>query len=101
MYAQPNLDQTKSQMNLRQLLARSGKTCTEVGFRCSITEQTVRNWVKGKYLPRLDIVTLNTLISVLGCSFEELYAAVLETQEEKKAKSEEGKEIPDLTLSVS
>lgn len=70
-------------MNLRQLLERSGKTCTEVGYRCSITEQTVRNWIKGKYLPRLDIVTLKTLIEVLECSFEELYTAVLLTQEEK------------------
>lgn len=81
-------------MNLKELLERSGKSCTEVGFRCLITEQTVRNWIRGKYLPRLDIITLKTLLDTLECSFEELYTAVHTTKlEAERVKAEKAMEL--------
>jgi transcriptional regulator with XRE-family HTH domain len=42
------------EITLERLIEASGKTQRELGAALGVTELTIRNWMKGRKIPRLD-----------------------------------------------
>ena len=58
--------------NLAQLRERAKLTQVELARELGVTDHTIRNWEKGRSYPRLTIVEIQTLCSILNCSQDEL-----------------------------
>lgn len=67
---------TGMKSRLREIRERQGLTVQAVAVRLQVSETTVRNWEKGRSTPRLGSGILIKIANVLGCSCEELLAAI-------------------------
>lgn len=75
-------------MNMRKLRERAGLRAVDVAFRLGINESTVRNWEKGRTIPKLTVPQMRQLLDLYNCSFEELEESLKESMPLEE--SEEG-----------
>lgn len=61
-------------MNMRQLRERMNLRTVDVASKLGVAESSVRNWERGRSVPRLEQV--KQLMTLYKCSFEELYDAI-------------------------
>lgn len=66
-------------MNMRKLRERAGLRAVDVAFYLGINESTVRNWEKGRTVPKLTIPQMRQLLDLYKCSFEELEESLKES----------------------
>lgn len=66
---------------MKQLRQRAGIRAEEVAYKLDIALSTIRNWEQGRTVPKLRIDQFEALLDLYGCSFEELTAAVKETNQ--------------------
>ncbi len=74
-------------MNMKQLRERAKLKTIAVAYHLGIAESTVRNWEKGRTIPKLRIDQMGKLLNLYSCTFEELEAAVKETMAEQESDS--------------
>ncbi|WP_414585430.1 helix-turn-helix transcriptional regulator [Scytonema sp. PCC 10023] len=61
---------------MKKLRERQKLRTVDVASSIGIGESTVRNWEKGRTIPKLRIDQFNKLLQLYQCSFEELTEAV-------------------------
>lgn len=71
-------------MDMKKLRERVKLRTVDIAYHIGIAESTVRNWEKGRTIPKLRIDQFGKLIELYGCTFDELQTAV------KKSMAEEG-----------
>ena len=77
-------------MNMKQLRERAKLKTIDTAYHLGIAESTVRNWEKGRTIPKLRLDQFGTLLRLYGCTFEELETAFKNTmgQEQSSAKKD-------------
>lgn len=75
-------------MDLKQLRERAGLKAIDVAYQLGVAESTVRNWEKGRSIPRLAPEQFRTMFNIYKCSFEEWIEAY-ETTVDKYDKSKD------------
>ncbi len=68
-------------MNIRELRKNRGLRTVDVASVVGVAESTVRNWEYGKTIPKLRIDQIKKLIDLYKCDFNDLYNAVLQTND--------------------
>lgn len=63
-------------MNMKELRERQELRTVDVASIIGIGESTVRNWEKGRTVPKLRIDQFNQLLKLYKCTFDELTQAV-------------------------
>lgn len=83
-YFKPRLNQTKGHpyTSMAQLRERAGLRTVDVASKIGVGESSVRNWEKGRTIPKLRIDQIGDLIRLYGCSFEEFEQAIKNTKTE-------------------
>ncbi|MBW4668422.1 MAG: helix-turn-helix domain-containing protein [Cyanomargarita calcarea GSE-NOS-MK-12-04C] len=76
-------------MNIRQLRERKKLRTVDVASRLDVGESTIRNWEKGRTIPRLRIDQFNDLLVLYDCTFDELWTAV-----KKSCEADKGEDRP-------
>jgi putative transcriptional regulator len=71
-------------MTLEALRKRAGLRVEQVAAQVGISHSTVHNWEKGRTIPKLRIDQFEELLSLYKCSFDDLTAAVRETNTANK-----------------
>ena len=66
-------------MDMRDLREKQGLRTVDVASKIDVAESTVRNWEKGRTIPKLRADQFAALIDLYECSFEELYLAIQES----------------------
>jgi putative transcriptional regulator len=66
-------------MDMKQLRLRVKLRTVDVASRVGVGESSVRNWEKGRTMPKLTIDKTAALCLLYQCSIEELAAAVIES----------------------
>ncbi len=66
-------------MDMKQLRERLKLRTVDVASRIGVGESSVRNWEKGRTIPKLRIDQIGELLRLYQCSFEELEEAVKES----------------------
>ena len=66
-------------MDMRKLRERAGLRAVDVCFRLGVNESTVRNWEKGRTVPRFTLNQIDELLSMFNCTYEELRDAMKES----------------------
>ncbi|MEA5617515.1 helix-turn-helix transcriptional regulator [Cronbergia sp. UHCC 0137] len=66
-------------MDMKELRERQKLRTVDVASRIGIGESTVRNWEKGRTIPKLRIDQFNQLLKLYQCNFEDLTQAVEKT----------------------
>ena len=69
-------------MDMKELRERQKLRTVDVASIIGIGESTVRNWEKGRTIPKLRIDQFNQLLKLYKCSFAELSQAVENTKKE-------------------
>ncbi len=64
---------------MRQLRERVNLRTIDVAYHLGIAESTVRNWEKGRTLPKLRIDQFGELLRLYQCSFDDLENAIKES----------------------
>lgn len=64
-------------MNMKQLRERANLRTVDVASKLGVAESSVRNWERGRSVPRLEQV--KQLMTLYDCSFDELYDAITST----------------------
>ena len=77
---------------LAQLRERAMFSQGELAKRCGVAPNTVYFWESGRSLPRLN--HQRVLVEVLGCTPDELLAAMKETKEARERREREEGERP-------
>jgi len=67
-------------MDMKQLRERAGLRTVDVASRIGVGESSVRNWEKGRTIPKLRIDQTGALLRLYGCTFDELEQAVKAAQ---------------------
>ena len=67
-------------MDMRQLREQAGLRTVDVASRIGVGESSVRNWEKGRTIPKLRVDQMGELLRLYGCTFEQLEQAVKEAQ---------------------
>ena len=62
-------------MNMKDLRIRAGKRAEEIAVELGVAISTVRNWEQLKNVPRMTPKSLQRLMQVYGCTFEDLIQA--------------------------
>lgn len=75
-------------MDMRNLRENQGLRTVDVASKVSVAESTVRNWEKGKTMPKLRADQFAALTSLYKCSFDELYSAIQESISNAKPQPE-------------
>jgi len=63
-------------MDMKQLRERVKLRTVDVASRIGVGESSVRNWEKGRTIPKLRIDQTGELLRLYQCTFEELEEAV-------------------------
>lgn len=71
-------------MNMKQLRLRAKLRTVDVASRVGVGESSVRNWEKGRTIPKLTIDKTAALCLLYQCSIEELDLAVKASMEQRK-----------------
>lgn len=66
-------------MDMKQLRERLNLRTVDVASKVGVGESSVRNWEKGRTIPKLRIDQTAALCKLYGCSIEELDQAVKES----------------------
>ena len=66
-------------MDMKQLRLRAKLRTVDVASRVGVGESSVRNWEKGRTIPKLTIDKTAALCLLYQCSIEELAEAVVES----------------------
>jgi putative transcriptional regulator len=66
-------------MNMKQLRLRAKLRTVDVASRVGVGESSVRNWEKGRTIPKLTINKTAALCLLYQCSIEELAQSVQES----------------------
>ncbi len=66
-------------MDMKALRQSAGLKAEEVAIAIDASISTIRNWEQGRTMPKLRIDQFSKLLSLYGCSFEELEQAVKES----------------------
>ena len=66
-------------MDMKQLRERVKLRTVDVASRIGVAESSVRNWEKGRTIPKLRIDQIGELLRLYQCSFDELEEAVKES----------------------
>ncbi len=74
-------------MDMKQLRERAQLKTIAVAYHVGIAESTVRNWEKGRTVPKLRIDQFRKLLNLYSCTFEELEAAIETTMAQKQSNS--------------
>ncbi len=69
-------------MNMRQLRERAKLRTMDVAVALDVAESSVRNWERGRSVPRLEQV--KCLLKLYKCSFDELYDAIASVRKENE-----------------
>jgi len=64
---------------MKQLRERVKLRTVDVASRIGVAESSVRNWEKGRTIPKLRIDQIGELLRLYQCSFDELEEAVKES----------------------
>ena len=62
-------------MDMKQLRERANLRTIDVAYHLGIAESTVRNWEKGRTIPKLRIDQFANLTEIYNCTFEDLNQA--------------------------
>lgn len=68
-----------ARMNMKQLRLRAKLRTVDVASRVGVGESSVRNWEKGRTIPKLTIDKTAALCQLYQCSIEELAQSVRES----------------------
>ena len=71
-------------MDMKQLRERKDLRTVDVAYHLGIAESTVRNWEKGRTVPKLRIDQFSKLLKLYECSFEQLEKATMLSLEEEE-----------------
>jgi DNA-binding transcriptional regulator YiaG len=74
-------------MDMKQLRERLKLRTVDVASRIGVGESSVRNWEKGRTIPKLRIDQIGELLRLYQCSFEELEEAVKESIAKREVES--------------
>lgn len=66
-------------MDMKQLRLRAKLRTVDVASRVGVGESSVRNWEKGRTIPKLTIDKTAALCQLYQCSIEDLAEAVIES----------------------
>lgn len=66
-------------MDMKQLRERVKLRTVDVASSIDVAESSVRNWEKGRTIPKLRIDQVGKLLKLYQCNFEELESAVNES----------------------
>ncbi len=66
-------------MDMKQLRERLNLRTVDVASKVGVGESSVRNWEKGRTIPKLRVDQTAALCRLYGCSIEELEQAVNES----------------------
>lgn len=69
-------------MNMRQLRERAKLRTMDVAVALDVAESSVRNWERGRSVPRLEQV--KCLLKLYKCSFDEFYDAITSVRKENE-----------------
>jgi putative transcriptional regulator len=69
----------KAGMDMKQLRLRAKLRTVDVASRVGVGESSVRNWEKGRTIPKLTIDKTAALCQLYQCSIEELADAVMKS----------------------
>lgn len=64
-------------MDMKQLIEQKNMRTIDLSYKFDIAESTVRNWEKGRTIPKLRLDQLSKLLKLYGCSFEQLEKAMI------------------------
>ncbi len=67
-------------MDLRELRQQANLRIIDVAYQLGVSETSVRNWEKGRTIPTLRLDELGLLAKMYGCTIDNLYEAMQETQ---------------------
>ncbi len=82
------------EMDMQKLLKRVGNRPEVIAANLDISVQTVRNWANGVKIPTLPVDKMKVLTERLGCSFDELVAAVEESKIKRAERLASGDDKP-------
>lgn len=68
-------------MNMKELRKRSGKRAEDIASELGVAMSTVRNWEQLKNVPRMTPLSMQRVMKVYGCTFDELVKAEIEIGE--------------------
>jgi len=68
-------------MDMKQLRERKTLRTVDVAYHLGIAESTVRNWEKGRTVPKLRLDQFGKLLRLYECSFEQLEQATMRSLE--------------------
>lgn len=74
-------------MNMKKLRERVKLRTVDVAYHLGIAESTVRNWEKGRTIPKLRLDQFGDLLRLYSCTFEELETAVKKSMMEEESNS--------------
>jgi putative transcriptional regulator len=75
-------------MDMKQLRLRAKLRTVDVASRVGVGESSVRNWEKGRTIPKLTIDKTAALCLLYQCSIEELAQAVMESMAQSGEEAE-------------
>ena len=67
-------------MDLKERRQQANLRIIDVAYQLNIAEKTVRNWETGRTIPKLRLDQLGMLAELYGCTVNDLYEAMQETQ---------------------
>lgn len=65
---------------MRELRERAGLKVIDVAYRMGVAESSIRNWERGRSIPRLTPEQFRLICSMYNCSFEEWALSYEETR---------------------
>jgi len=66
-------------MDMKQLRERAQLRTIDVAYHLNVAESTVRNWERGRTIPKLRLDQFGELLRLYNCSFEQLEEAMKES----------------------
>ncbi|MEH1842306.1 MAG: helix-turn-helix transcriptional regulator [Nostoc sp.] len=67
-------------MDLKELREAAGLIIIDVAYHIGVAESTVRNWEKGRTIPRLTPEQLDKICHLYNCSYTDWMQAYKETR---------------------